>query len=172
MRHPTWLSLSVIPLIGLVALTAQQPKTFKARLSPVPMDFAMQATIAGSGSVSAVLTGTKLAITGTFDGLKSPATIAQIHKSPVRGVRGPKGGYLLAREKRRITLSDICKALGDNEAIPSSTPLGNQVVVPVLKKIHGSLLEQLHTITMADLFEQASQNRIRKVAGERNDFTI
>ena len=89
MRHLKWLSLSVIPLIGSVALTAQQAKTFRARLSPVPIDVSMQATIAGSGSVSAVLTGTKLAITGSFDGLKSPATIAQIHKSPVRGVRGP-----------------------------------------------------------------------------------
>ena len=89
MRHSKWLSLTFIPLIGIVALTAQQPKTFKARLSPVPIDISLQATIAGSGSVSAVLTGTKLAITGTFDGLKSPATIAQIHKSPVRGVRGP-----------------------------------------------------------------------------------
>ena len=89
MRHSKWLSLTFIPLIGFVALTAQQPKTFKARLSPVPIDVSMQATIAGSGSVSAVLTGTKLAITGTFDGLKSPATIAQIHKGPVKGVRGP-----------------------------------------------------------------------------------
>jgi hypothetical protein len=89
MRHLKWLSLTFVPLIGIVALTAQQPKTFKARLSPVPIDVSMQATIAGSGSVAAVLTGTKLAITGTFDGLKSPATIAQIHKSPVRGVRGP-----------------------------------------------------------------------------------
>jgi hypothetical protein len=89
MRRVKWLSLSVVPLIGIVVLTAQQPKTFKGRLSPVPIDVAMQATIAGSGSVSAVLTGTKLVVTGTFDGLKSPATIAQIHKSPVRGVRGP-----------------------------------------------------------------------------------
>ena len=89
MRHLKWLSLSVIPLLGCVALAAQQPKTFKARLSPVPLDVAMQATIAGSGSASAVLTGTTLIVTGTFDGLKSPATIAQIHKSPVRGVRGP-----------------------------------------------------------------------------------
>jgi hypothetical protein len=78
-----------VPLIGAVAPTAQQPKTFRARLSPVPIDVSMQATIAGSGSVTAVLTGAKLALTGTFDGLKSPATIAQIHKSPVRGVRGP-----------------------------------------------------------------------------------
>ena len=89
MGHRTRFPLALIPLIGVVALSAQQPKTFKARLSPVPIDVAMQATIAGSGSVSAVLTGSKLAITGTFDGLKSPATIAQIHKGPVRGVRGP-----------------------------------------------------------------------------------
>lgn len=89
MRHSKWLSLSFVPLIGFVALTAQQPKTFKAHLSPVPIDVAMQVTIAGSGSVSAVLTGTKLAVTGTFDGLKSPATLAQVHKGPVRGVRGP-----------------------------------------------------------------------------------
>jgi hypothetical protein len=89
MRHPNWLSLSVILLVGFVALTAQQPKTFKGRLSPVAIDVSMQATIAGSGSITAVLTGTKVAITGTFDGLKSPATIAQIHKGPVRGVRGP-----------------------------------------------------------------------------------
>jgi hypothetical protein len=89
MRHSKCLSLTFILLVGFVALTAQQPHTFKARLSPVPIDLSMQATIAGSGSVSAVLTGTKLAITGTFDGLKSPATIARIHKSPVRGARGP-----------------------------------------------------------------------------------
>jgi hypothetical protein len=86
-------------LTGRVALTlalfcgavaaAQAPRTFRARLSPLPIDVSMQATVAGSGSVTAVLTGSKLAITGSFDGLKSPATIAQLHKSPVRGVRGP-----------------------------------------------------------------------------------
>ena len=89
MRHSNWLSLACIPLIAAVSLTAQQPKTYRARLSPVPLDVSMQATVAGTGSVSAVLTGTRLAVTGTFDGIKSPATIAQIHKSPVRGVRGP-----------------------------------------------------------------------------------
>lgn len=88
MRHSKWLSLAFVPLLAAVS-AAQPPKTFKTRLAPVPIDVSMQATVAGSGSVSAVLTGTKLAVTGTFEGLKSPATIAQIHKSPVRGVRGP-----------------------------------------------------------------------------------
>lgn len=89
MRHSKWLFSAFICLIAASAPHAQAAKTYRARLSPVPIDFAMQATVAGGGSVSAVLTGTRLVITGTFDGLKSPATIAQIHKSPIRGVRGP-----------------------------------------------------------------------------------
>ena len=91
MRLSHWLSVLILigAATGPVFVTAQQPKTFKARLSAVPIDLAMAATIAGSGSVTAVLTGNKLSITGTFDGLRSPATIAQVHKSPVRGVRGP-----------------------------------------------------------------------------------
>src|SRR5262245_5805485 len=71
-----------------LSLGAQTGKTFRARLSPVPIDQAMMATIAGLGSATAVLTGSKLTVTGTFDGLKSPATIVQIHKGQ-RGVRGP-----------------------------------------------------------------------------------
>src|SRR5512142_744794 len=68
---------------------AQAAKTFKARLAPVPIDVSMQATIAGRGSVTATLAGTRLTLNGTFEGLRSPATIAQVHKSPVAGVRGP-----------------------------------------------------------------------------------
>ncbi len=68
--------------------SAQRPVTYKGRLSVVPIDLTMQATIAGSGSVTAVLAGTKLTVNGTYDGLKSPATIAQIHRGQ-RGVRGP-----------------------------------------------------------------------------------
>ena len=90
MRHQQWLLLPIFSsLIGTAVLSAQAPKTFKGRIAPVPIDVSMQSTIAGSGSVAATLSGTKLSITGTFDGLKSPATIAQVHRSPVRGVRGP-----------------------------------------------------------------------------------
>jgi hypothetical protein len=67
---------------------AQAARTFKTRLSPVAIDLTMMATVSGSGSVTAVLTGTKLAMTGVFDGLRSPATVAHIHKSAVTGVPG------------------------------------------------------------------------------------
>jgi len=80
--------LSALFLTHPSNLAAQTGKNYKARLSPVPIDQAMMATIAGMGSATAVLNGTKLTVTGTFDGLKSPATIVQIHRGQ-RGVRGP-----------------------------------------------------------------------------------
>jgi CHRD domain len=89
MKHMAKLALltAVILQVALPA-EAQAVRTFKARLSPVPLDVAMQATVSGSGSVTATLTGTRLVVNGTFEGLKSPATIVQIHKGQ-RGVRGP-----------------------------------------------------------------------------------
>jgi Rrf2 family protein len=95
-----------------------------------------------------------------------------VHAGVLRGVRGPHGGYLLAREKRRITIADICKALDGDEAIPASTPLGNQVVVPLIRKFQTALNTQLHETTIADLYEQATERHIRKAVGDRNDFTI
>jgi hypothetical protein len=80
--------LSAVFLAQTSNILAQAGKTYRARLSPVPLDQAMMNTIAGMGSATAVLNGTKLTVTGTFDGLKSPATIVQIHRGQ-RGVRGP-----------------------------------------------------------------------------------
>ena len=69
--------------------SAQSQEKFKVRLSTVPMDGGMREAVAGSGSASAVLSGTKLTITGTFQGLHSAATAARVHSGPARGVRGP-----------------------------------------------------------------------------------
>ncbi len=68
-------------------ITSAQSETYKARLSPVPVASTRDG-ITGSGSVTATLTGRSLSVRGTFDGMKSAATIAQIHLGP-RGVRGP-----------------------------------------------------------------------------------
>jgi hypothetical protein len=63
-------------------------ETFKARLTPVPIDVTMQATVAGMGSLTAVLSGKHVTLSGTFEGLRSPATSAQIRRGP-KGLRGP-----------------------------------------------------------------------------------
>jgi CHRD domain-containing protein len=70
------------------AQNASNSEIFKARLSPVPINLSMMATIAGSGSLTATLSGKQLTIQGTFEGLRSPATSAQIHRGP-KGIPGP-----------------------------------------------------------------------------------
>ena len=69
-------------------LPAQTQETFKTRLSPVPIDAKLAPIITGQGSVSAVLAGTKLTVTGTFEGMRSAATEAHLYQSKVTGVPG------------------------------------------------------------------------------------
>jgi len=48
----------------------------------------MMSTIAGYGSLTATLQGKQLSIQGSFEGLRSPATTAQIRRAP-KGIPGP-----------------------------------------------------------------------------------
>lgn len=94
---------------GLMLFTApgesQSPERYRVRLTTVPMDGGMRNTVAGSGLASATLTGTKLSISGTFDGLKSPATVARLHSGVARGVRGDAVGELTISKATKGSLS-------------------------------------------------------------------
>lgn len=79
----------VLIIACALSLVAQAPETYKVRLSPAPVEAQNRTNIAGLGSATATLTGAKLSITGSFDGLKTPATEAKLHQGPVTGVRGP-----------------------------------------------------------------------------------
>jgi len=85
--------------------SAQNQQRYKVRLATVPMDGGMREAVAGSGSASAVLTGSSLAINGTFAGLRSPATIARVHRGSTRGVRGPAVGDLTVSKGVSGTIS-------------------------------------------------------------------
>lgn len=96
----TLMVAACVPLTGV----AQAPQ-YRARLSVVPLDIAMQATIAGSGSATATLKGTTLTINGTFTGLKTAATAARLHRSPRTAMRGPAIGDLAATAATSGTIS-------------------------------------------------------------------
>ena len=122
--------ISVWLLLALSALPvgAQQSKTFLARLSVVPLTVDMQATVAGRGSAKAVLTGNKLTVDGTFEGLRSPATVARIHLAP-RAVRGP-------------SILDLTVSKGTTGTITGSVELTPRQVEALEKS---SLYIQLHS---------------------------
>ena len=75
-------------LLAACSAGAQNGESFKARLSTVPVDATMLPTVAGSGSLKALLAGNKLTISGSFQGLRSPAIRANIHIGPQKGIRG------------------------------------------------------------------------------------
>ena len=87
--HRRLAALSVMAGLAMAAApVAGFAQTLTARLSPVPLTVTQQSTVAGLGSARAMVTGGHVAIRGAFDGLRSPATSAQIHRAP-KGLRGP-----------------------------------------------------------------------------------
>jgi hypothetical protein len=119
---------AAIAVIGL-SLGAQSRETFKARLSAVPADARTRAELSGSGSVTAVLDGSKLAVTGSFEGLKTAATTANLHSAVAAGVRGP-------------AIADLMVPKATSGAITGSVDLTTQQVTNLH---HGGLYVELHS---------------------------
>jgi hypothetical protein len=105
--------LMLAAVLAMSSLAQAQAPQYRARLSVVPIDLAMQATIAGSGSVTATLKGTTLTITGTFSGLKTAATVARVHRSPRTGMRGVPIGDLTATANTSGALSGAIELTKD-----------------------------------------------------------
>ncbi len=87
-RNIVVIAIAVVAVSLALPAGAQTQERYKVRLSPVPLDGSNRANIAGLGSATGVLAGTKLTIAGTFKGLVSPATVARLHRGLVTGVRG------------------------------------------------------------------------------------
>ena len=98
-----------------VSAYAQAPQ-YRARLSVVPLDIAMQSTIAGSGAVTAALKGTTLTVTGTFSGLKTPATAVRVHRGPRTAMRGGPIGDLTATAATSGTITGSIELTKDQIA--------------------------------------------------------
>lgn len=128
LRPISLLTLVVVTLVFIDPVIAQAPRAFKARLSPTPLDVAMHATVAGKGSVTASLEGNKLVLNGTYEGLKSPATVARLHRG-YRGVRGP-------------SFADLTLSGGTSGTISGSVELSPAQVGEVAKSL---FYVQLHS---------------------------
>ena len=92
----------------------------------------------------------------------------------LKGVRGPRGGYELARERRRISAGDIVRAAldgGDAEAGEDSA-LVAQVVAPMVQVAALSFLGALDKISVEDLCLRAASHAALAGMPAGTDFTI
>jgi len=94
----------------------------------------------------------------------------------LRGVRGPRGGYVLAKERRRISIADICSVIRDEDELPveelQKTILGHGVLLPICHELSQRLSEELAQIDVAQLCQKATSKHIRREHDAPMDFTI
>ena len=90
------------------------------------------------------------------------------------GSRGPKGGYRLSKEKRKIKLSDIIQAVSEESQIygEHSSELSVKVIKPVIKKISDKFLQYFNEITVSELCEIAKKQNVQKNSQKKVDFVI
>ena len=100
-----------------------------------------------------------------------------VHKGILKGVRGPRGGYTLARERRKITVGDVVRVVdqfdAENDGDPiSKADLGEQVIAPLWEETRALVLGRLDQVTMEDLCRQARDQGIAHGVKDTPDFTI
>ena len=96
----------------------------------------------------------------------------------LRGVRGPRGGYILARERRRITLGEIARVVCDMEnldrkgASGDKSDLASEVLRPIWNEVRDEMMARLDQITIEDLCKQATGRNITRASETKLDYTI
>ena len=84
-----------------------------------------------------------------------PVLQALVHHGILKGVRGPRGGYELAREQHRISADDIVRATGtvgdSGELARGESNLLDRVVIPALALAEQSFSVTLSRISVEDL---------------------
>jgi len=83
----------------------------------------------------------------------------------VKGVRGPRGGYSLAKDIGEITIADIITAVDDKTKVVNADAAASTTKAPSLTdemwlRLSGQLYEFLSGLTLADYVEQSNVTSI------------
>lgn len=100
-----------------------------------------------------------------------------VRANVLKGVRGPRGGYLLARERRRITVGEIIAVVnaieaGESNDYTSQSELGRKVITPFIDDINHDITRRLAAVTVQDLCDTADSSGVQTEAENRLDFII
>jgi Rrf2 family protein len=83
-----------------------------------------------------------------------PVLQALVRQGILKGVRGPRGGYELGREPKRITANDILRAAGtidETATPPAKSNLLTHVVMPALAQAEIAFSTALSHINIEDM---------------------
>ena len=96
----------------------------------------------------------------------------------LNGVRGPRGGYNLARERRRISIADIVEVMRNNHQTDNTydrdagADITKFVIKPVWQTVETEMMEKLNEISIDDLCKKANKKGIASEGRQTLDFII
>ena len=102
-------------------------------------------------------------------------------KGLVKSVRGPKGGYILAKKPKEITVGDIVRVLdGDitpvhcvsNKVLKNCKMIDRCVTKSVWKKLKDAVDDSLDSVTLKDLSNDAKRMGLDKAVEHKYMFHI
>ncbi|NUJ80383.1 Rrf2 family transcriptional regulator [Methylocystis sp. FS] len=99
---------------------------------------------------------------------------ALVRAGILKSVRGPAGGYALARERRRLSVGEIVRVAlrAEEEAPDVAPPLLSAVLEPIIAEAEESALRQLDDVTLDDLHARAVTLGFGERADASGDFEI
>jgi Rrf2 family iron-sulfur cluster assembly transcriptional regulator len=90
-----------------------------------------------------------------------PVLQALVHEGILKGLRGPRGGYYLGRDRHRITIDDILRAAGnqhDGMDLSGSAIVAN-VVLPAVAHAERAFSVALAQVNLDELARRAEASR-------------
>ena len=95
----------------------------------------------------------------------------------LKGVRGPRGGYRLAKERRRISVGEIVRVAEsiedeNGEAVDPRSDLGSRIVAPLVQSLQEEVMARLDAISIEDLCQRARSAGVDCGGRINADFTI
>lgn len=105
-----------------------------------------------------------------------PLLQAFVRAGVLKGVRGPRGGYELAKERRKITVAEVVKVAVASDDLATG-PVGDsrlvkEIVIPIVADASLELIKRLGETTIADLCSSAETRGVFITSENQVDFTI
>lgn len=101
-----------------------------------------------------------------------------VHHEVLAGQRGPRGGYRLARERRRVTVGEIIRVVRQLEGAsdpadePNGSEIGIKVVRPIWVEMQQEMMNRFDSLTIEELCERARTQGIEREGRIVADFSI
>ncbi len=90
--------------------------------------------------------------------------------------RGPNGGYRLAKERRKIMVSDIISSVSSSSSSDLkdfyNTQISKFLIEPLITKVTKKSFELLNNVSVEDIYKLATTSKNQNLKKKKVDFVI